>query len=254
MRAAVRTGLAALAALALALPAVAAEAPPPPDRDWSFEGVFGSFDPAAVQRGFQVYTEVCAACHGVKYLRFGNLRDVGLSESAVKAIAAEFEVEDGPDEYGDMYLRPARPSDPLPEPFPNEEAARSANNGALPPDLSVIVKARPHGADYIYAVLTGYDDAPEGVELTPGMSYNRYFPGRQIAMPPPLFDDMVEYTDGTPATVEQMSADVTHFLTWVSEPTLEARKRLGVKSILFLIVLTALFYATKRKVWARAGH
>ncbi len=243
------------AALVVALgfsqgPAAAAVGAKLPTRDWSFNGLFGTFDKAAMQRGFQVYQEVCAGCHGVKYLSFRNLGDLGLGEDDIKAIAAEFEVEDGPDAEGEMYFRPARPSDPLPLPYANDNAARASNNGALPPDLSLIAKARAGGPDYLYALLTGYkDEAPGGVELPDGMSYNVYFPNNLIAMPPPLFEDSVEYTDGTEASIEQMSADVSHFLMWAAEPTLEERKGMGLKVMIFLIVLTALLYASKRKVW-----
>ena len=249
MRGVAWVGLAAV--VALAAPAGAAETEKLPARGWSFEGVFGSYEQAALQRGFQVFTNVCAGCHGVKYLTFGNLQDIGLSESDVKAIAAEYEVEDGPNDEGEMFTRPARPADPIPRPFANDQAARAANNGALPPDLSLMTKARKGGADYLYAILIGYEEDPPGdVEIREGMSYNRYFPGKQIAMPPPLFDDAVEYTDGTGASVEQMAADVTEFLMWAAEPTLGARKRMGLKVMLFLIVLTALFYASKRKIWS----
>ena len=240
--------------LGLAAPAVAAEGKLPA-HGWSFDGVFGEFDTAALQRGFQVYAEVCAGCHGVKYLSFRSLGDIGLGEAEIKAIAAEYDIEDGPDDEGEMYTRPGRPSDHLPNPYPNDNAGRAANNGALPPDLSIIAKARAGGPDYLYALLTGYEDeAPEGFDLADGMSYNRYFRGNQIAMPPPLFEDGVEYADGTAASVEQMAEDVSHFLMWAAEPTLDVRKRIGLKTILFLIVLTALFYASKRKIWADVEH
>lgn len=226
-----------------------------PAHGWSFEGVFGDFDKAAMQRGFQVYQEVCAGCHAVKYLTFRTLDGLGLGEAEIKAIAAEYDIEDGPDDEGEMYTRPGRPADHLPNPYANDNEARAANNGALPPDLSLIAKARKGGADYLYALLTGYEDeAPEDFDLADGMSYNHYFVGNQIAMPPPLFEDGVEFADGTPASVAQMAEDVSHFLMWVAEPTLEMRKRIGLKTMLFLVVLTALFYATKRKVWASVKH
>jgi cytochrome c1 len=184
-------------------------------------------------------------------LYYRNLEALGYGEKAIQAIAAEHEVTDGPDEEGEMFERPARPSDRFVAPFPNPEAARAANNGALPPDLSLMTKARAGGPDYLFALLTGYEEEPpEGVEFVEGMYYNPYFPGRQIAMPPPLFDDAVEYADGTPATVEQMARDVVTFLSWAAEPEMEERKRLGIKVILFLVVLTGLFYAVKRKVWS----
>ena len=223
-------------------------------QNWSFDGVFGKFDKAALQRGFQVYQEVCAGCHGLEYIAFRNLTELGLNEDQVKAIAAEYEVEDGPDDEGEMFTRPAILSDILPSPFANDNAARASNNGALPPDLSLIAKARTGGPDYLHALLTGYVDAPADVTINEGMSYNPYFPGNQIAMPPPIDDDAVEYTDGTSATVDQMSLDVVQFLMWAAEPKLEIRKRMGIKVILFLLVLTALFYASKRKVWSRIDH
>ncbi len=225
-----------------------------PDHGWSFEGVFGEFDKPAIQRGFQVYQEVCAGCHGVKYLSFRNLAEVGFGEDAVKAIAAEYDIEDGPDDEGEMYDRPGLASDRIPGPFPNDNAARASNNGALPPDLSLMAKARKGGANYIYALMTGYDDEPDDMELADGMSYNHYFPGNQVAMSPPLFEDAVEYADGTEASVEQMAEDVTHFLMWAAEPNLEVRKRMGLKVMLFLLVLTALLYASKRMVWANVKH
>jgi len=217
---------------------------------WSHGGPFGTYDRAALQRGFQVYAEVCAACHGLRLIAFRNLTEIGLTEDEVKVIAADYTVEDGPDEEGEMFERDAKPSDYFPSPFPNDNAARAANGGALPPDLSLIVKARAGGENYIYSLLTGYGDAPDDVAMGEGMSYNPYFSGHQIAMAAPLDDDLVEYADGTPATVEQMAKDVTSFMAWAAEPTMEARKRMGIKVILFLLVLTGLLYAVKRKVWA----
>ena len=253
MRSVLGAAAAAIVFVGLGGPATASEGTYP-EQNWSFDGVFGNFDRAALQRGFQVYQEVCAGCHGVKYIAFRNLTEIGLSEDQVKAIAAEYEVEDGPDDDGEMFERPAILSDILPLPFANDNAARASNNGALPPDLSLIAKARTGGPDYLHALLVGYEDAPDDVMLNEGMSYNRYFRGNQIAMPPPLDEDAVEYTDGTPATVDQMASDVVNFLMWTAEPKLEVRKRMGIKVILFLLVLTALFYASKRKVWSRIDH
>src|SRR5216683_1971139 len=227
------------------------EAPAPPHQQWSFDGVFGTYDRAALQRGFQVYKEVCAACHPVKHLAFRDLAEIGYSEDAVKGIAAQVQVTDGPNDSGEMFQRPGRPSDPIPSPFANDQAARAANNGALPPDLSLITKAREGGADYVYAIPTGYKDAPAGFKMNPNMNYNQYFAGHQIAMPPPLSPDQVKYADGTPTTVPQMAHDVVTFLSWAAEPTLEQRHRIGFKVILFLIVATGVFYAAKRKVWSR---
>ncbi|MFC3229609.1 cytochrome c1 [Marinibaculum pumilum] len=244
-------GLAALAAAPLASgPAIAAgEVPEAPNVDWSFSGPFGTYDRAAMQRGFQVYKEVCASCHSLNYVAYRNLADLGFTEAEVKAIAAEYNVQDGPNDDGDMYDRPAQPSDRFVKPFPNPQAARAANGGALPPDLSLLVKARPDGADYTHGVLIGYREAPADFEVPVGQYYNEYFPGHRIAMPPPLSEGQVEYGDGTPATVEQMARDVTHFMTWAAEPKMEDRKRLGVKILIFVAIMTIVFYMAKRKVW-----
>ena len=221
-----------------------------PAREWSFNGMFGTFDRASLQRGLQVYQEVCAACHSLRLVAYRNLAAIGLSEDQVKAVAAEAEVTDGPNAEGEMYTRPARPSDRFASPFANENAARASNNGALPPDLSLMTKSRKGGADYLHALLTSYkEEAPAGFKLGEGMQYNVFFPGNQIAMAPPLDDDAVEYADGTKATTEQLATDVTTFLAWAAEPELEERKRMGVKVLLFLIVLTAMMYALKRQVW-----
>jgi ubiquinol-cytochrome c reductase cytochrome c1 subunit len=242
---------AAAALMSIAAPAGAAEGPEVAKQEWSFSGMFGTFDRGALQRGLQVYREVCANCHSLNMIAFRNLSALGLSPDEIQAIAESYEVQDGPNDEGDMFMRQARPSDFFVPPFPNEQAARAANNGALPPDLSLIVKARKGRADYIYGVLTGYEDEPPaGVELMDGMYYNKAFPGHQIAMPPPLAEDSVEYADGTKATLDQESHDVVTFLTWASQPEMEARKRLGIKVMLFLIVLTAMLYAVKRKIWS----
>ena len=241
---------AALLLLAFGTAAEAAEGTKPPAQHWSFSGMFGTFDRAAQQRGFQVYKEVCAACHAVNLLSYRHLRGIGYQEDDVKAIAAQAKVMDGPNDAGEMFERAGRPSDKFARPFPNENAARSANNGAYPVDLSLVVKARVGGANYIYALLTGYGTAPADVKIADGMSYNAYFPGRQIAMPPPLNADGVTYQDATKATIEQQARDVTTFLAWAAEPELEARKQMGLKVLLFLIVLTGILYAAKRKVWA----
>ncbi|MCA3377942.1 MAG: cytochrome c1 [Roseomonas sp.] len=238
-----------------AAPAHAAgEAIPIPDRKFSFDGIFGTYDRASAQRGFQVYKEVCAACHGLRLLSYRNLRDLGLTEAQVAAIASQFEIKDGPNDEGQMFERPGRPADRFRSPFPNDAAARAANNGALPPDLSVMTKARAGGADYLFALLTGYVDPPPGVTVMDGMHYNKYFPGNQIAMGPVLNPDQVEYADGTKATVEQMAHDVSTFLQWAAEPELEQRRALGVKIIIFLTILAGLTYAVKRKIWADVEH
>ena len=231
--------------------AMASEGPKLAAQNWSFGGIFGTFDRATLRRGVQVYNEVCASCHSLKLVAYRNLGDVGYSAEEVKAIAAEFEVTDGPNNDGDMFTRPALPADRFAAPFENDNAARAANNGALPPDLSVITKARKGGSDYIYALLSRYaEDPPAGFELSDGMYYNEVFPGHQIAMSPPLGEDAVEYADGTKATTAQMSKDVTTFLVWAAEPEMEERKRLGIKVMLFLLVLTGLLYALKRKIWS----
>lgn len=226
---------------------------------WSFSGPFGKYDPQQLQRGFQVYREVCSSCHSLDFVAFRNLADPGgphFTEEEVAALAAEYQITDGPDDMGDMFERPGRPSDYFPAPFANEQAARASNGGAYPPDLSLIAKARAGGPDYLVALLTGYRDPPAGFDLLEGMNYNEYFQGHQIAMPPPLAEGSITtngnnaYEDGTPATVPQMAADVAAFLMWAAEPHLETRKQTGVKVILFLLVMTGLLYAAKRKVWS----
>ncbi|MBC8445147.1 MAG: cytochrome c1, partial [Rhodospirillaceae bacterium] len=183
-------------------------------QEWSFNGVFGTFDRGALKRGYQIYAEVCVGCHSLDYVAYRNLQEIGLDEETVKGIAAEFEVQDGPNDDGEMFMRPARPSDRFVAPFANEKAARASNNGAFPPDLSLMVKARKGGPDYLYALLTRYhEEAPEGHEVAEGMSYNEVFPGNQIAMSPPLDDEAVEYEDGTPETLQQHAKDITTFLT-----------------------------------------
>ncbi len=209
-----------------AAPALGAESIEAPEREWSFHGLFGTFDRAALQRGFQVYQEVCSGCHSLRLIAFRNLEALGFDEDEIKAIAAEYSVEDGPDDEGEMFERPALPPDRIPPPFPNSKAAAASNNGAVPPDLSLMVKARDGGADYVHAFLTGYADPPDGVELLDIQNYNLYFPGNMTAMAPPLDEDAVEYADGTPATVEQMASDVVTFLAWTAEPTMEERKRI----------------------------
>ena len=246
--------LAATAALVFGAAGVARaqeEAPPPPHQEWSFQGVFGTYDQAALQRGFQVYKEVCSACHPLKHLYYRDLTAIGYTEDQVKGIAAQAQVTDGPNDQGEMYQRPAKPSDPIVGPFPNDQAARAANNGALPPDLSLIVKARDGGPDYVYSILTGFKQAPADFKMQPNMNYNEYFPGHQIAMPPPLTSDgQVTYADGTKATIPQMAHDVVTFLAWASEPNLDERHRMGAKVILFLVIAAAVFYAAKRRIWA----
>jgi len=224
--------------------------------NWSFEGVFGTFDRASLQRGYQVYQEVCSGCHSVKHLSYRNLSEKGGPEFSLeesKAIAAQFEITDGPNEDGEMFTRPARLSDKFASPFPNVKAAAAANDGAYPPDMSVLAKARKGGADYIYSLLMGYEEAPAGYELDDGVYYNKYMPGYKIKMAEPILDGIVEYADGTETTKAQISKDVTTFLVWAADPHLEARHRMGFKVFFFLIILLTLVYLSKQKVWSRFG-
>ncbi len=276
---------AAVLSLGLSVPqaAQAAGAIDVPDHDFSFDGIFGTFDRMQLQRGFQVYREVCSVCHGLRLISFRNLGDgpdsgnnsggLGYTQEQVKAFAAEYTIVDGPNDEGEMFERAGLPFDHYPSPFPNRQAAEFANGGAYPSDLSLMAKARKGGADYIYYLLTGYIDPPAGVDVG-ALHYNRYFPGTLtvdtgriddetgepilepvpgglIAMAQPLWEDSVVYQDGTPATVEQMAEDVSAFLMWTAEPMLEDRKRMGIKVLIFLVVLTALFYAIKRQVWSK---
>lgn len=244
--------VAGLFALALAGVPVAAqeEMPPLPKQQWSFEGPFGTYDRAAAQRGYQVYTEVCSRCHSMNLLHYGDLTGLGYTEDQVKALASQAQVTDGPNDQGEMFQRPGRPSDKFVAPFANEKAARAALNGALPPDLSVIVKARESGPDYVYDLLNGYKEPPAGFKMYENMQYDEYFPGHQIAMPPPLADDAVTYADGTKATLPEEAHDVVTFLAWASEPSMEDRKRTGAKVLIFLLVMTGALYLAKRRIWA----
>ena len=219
------------------------------NQNWPFHGFFGRFDQSSLQRGFKVYREVCAGCHGIKHVSYRDLNSIGLTKDEIKSLAAEYEIKDGPNDEGDMYMRFAKPSDKFVGPYSNDKEARLANNGAYPPDLSLIVKARAGGADYLYSLLNGYVDEPEEFELNDGMYYNLIYPGKQIAMPQPIYDDMFEYDDGTIASQDQIIRDVTSFLAWTAEPELEERKSMGVKVIFFLILITLMLYAVKRKVW-----
>lgn len=245
----------------------------PVEQDWSFAGPFGTYDKGQLQRGLKVYRESCAACHGLERVAFRTLEDLGYSEAQVSALAAEYEVQDGPDAAGDMFMRPAIPSDHFPSPFANAEAAAASNNGAAPPDLSLMAKARAvtrgfptfvfdiftqyaeGGPDYVYALLTGYEDAPEGVELQPGTYYNPHFiASSALSMPPPLADGQVTYEDGSPETLDQYARDITAFLMWAAEPHMEERKRMGFNVMIFLVLFGGLVYLTKRKVWSNVDH
>jgi ubiquinol-cytochrome c reductase cytochrome b/c1 subunit len=247
----------------------------PPRNKWSFAGGFGKYDPAQLQRGFKVYKEVCQVCHGLNLLSFRNLADPGgpgFSTAQATTIAADYKVQDGPNDQGEMFERPGRLADRFPAPWPNENAARARYNGAVPPDMSVLAKARSyergfpwfiidalpffqfqeHGVDYIVALMKGYkDQPPAGFTLPPGTTYNEYFPGHAIAMPPPLTDGRVEYTDGSPATLDQYSKDVAAFMMWAAEPHMMTRKRVGFQVMIFLLIFAGLMYFTKKRVWAR---
>lgn len=216
---------------------------------WPFEGIFGTFDRQAAQRGAQVYFEVCSACHSNHNLYYRNLKDIGFSEAKIKQLAQKYTVKDGPNAEGEMFDRPALPSDRFVSPYPNEEAARAANNGAYPVDLSLIIKARHDGPNYVFSLLSGYQEAPADIKLMPGLYYNPYFEGGQIAMPPPLTQGQVTFSDDTPATVEQMAKDVVVFLQWAAEPEMEHRKSMGLKVMIFLLVFTVFFYMAKKKIW-----
>ena len=243
--------------------------------EWTFAGIFGNYDNAQLQRGFQVYKEVCSSCHSMNYLYYRNLAEEGgpgFSVAEAKVIASEYMVLDGPDGYGEMFEREGKPSDKFVSPYANDNEARASNGGALPPDFSVLAKARSahrgfpwwfidlftgyqeQGADYIYSLLNGYVEAPDNFDLQSGMYYNQYYPGNQIAMSQPLYEDLVEYADGTEATVEQLAEDISSFMMWATEPKLEQRKKMGFKVTVFLLVLLGLLYYSKKKIWARIDH
>ncbi len=262
-----------------------------PTQRWTFSGVRGHFDREQLKRGFQVYKEVCSTCHGMRQLSFRNLVQKGgpeFPEDGVKTLAATYKINDVPNDQGKVVKRPARLSDRIPNPFDNEQQARSANNGALPPDLSLIARARgveaekpffmvpvhmfkdlfvsggyqEAGSDYLYALMMGYQDMPKGTKnpdgtdmrLSDGMYYNTVYPGHQIGMPSPLMDGSVKYGDGTPAKLENHARDVTAFLSWAADPKLEERKRMGLMVMLYLLITSALLYAAKRYVWAGEAH
>ena len=233
---------------------ISAETPKLLKTDWTFKGLFGKYDRASLQRGYQVYTEVCAACHSMQYLSYRNLAEPGgpeFTEDEAKFIAASFEVLDGPNSDGEMFTRPAKLSDKFVMPYDNVEAAKAANGGSYPPDMSVLAKARKGGADYIYSLLLGYDDPPADIKLDDGVYYNKFMYGNKIKMPIPLSDGLVEYSDGTEATEEQMAKDVTTFLMWSAEPHLETRHKTGFRVIVYLIILSILVYLTMKKIWSR---
>ncbi len=280
--AAVSSVSAILLALAIPTPILAAgKAPEISAQKWTFSGPFGHFDRAQLQRGYQVYKDVCAVCHSMNLVYFRNLVQAGgpqFPEKSVEALAATFKVLDGPNDQGEMFKRPAKLSDAFPPPFKNPQEARAANGGALPPDMSVIIKARgvhkdlpfylvpvkwlkeialgyeEGGADYIYALLTGYSKAPADMKIAVGMQYNAVFSGHQIAMPAPLSKGLVKYSDGSPQTTEQYAQDVAAFLAWAADPALEHRKGLGQQVLAYLLVLTILLFLAKRRVWSKIEH
>jgi len=220
-----------------------------PDHEWSFEGITGTFDKAALQRGFKVYREICSGCHSMRLLYYRDLIDIGFNEEEVKVIASDYTVVDGPNDEGEMFERDAKPSDHFVGPFANDQEARASNNGSLPPDLSVISKARVNGANHLYNLLLGYTEPPENFEVAEGMYYNKWMNGNQIAMAPPLDEGYVDYDDGTENTLPQLAEDLATFLVWSAEPELEARKKLGIKVILFFIIFGIVVYFTKRRLW-----
>jgi ubiquinol-cytochrome c reductase cytochrome b/c1 subunit len=273
------TGATLLAAVFGAAPAVAEghHEKKPEVHSWTFASFFGSYDKAQLRRGFKVYKEVCSTCHSIKMLAFRNLSQPGgpeFSEKEMADLAATYKVKDGPNDAGEYYDRPARPSDRFPPPFANEQAARAAMSGAYPPDMSVLAKARgygrdfptflldalpgfsyqEHGVDYIASLLKGYQDAPHDMKIPDGQYYNVYMSGNRIGMPPPLSDGAVTYDDGAPQTVDQYAKDVTAFMMWVAEPHLEARKHIGQGVLAFLLVFSLLLYFTKRKIWSNVAH
>ncbi|GGB04974.1 ribosomal protein P2 [Brucella endophytica] len=246
----------------------------PKQEDWSFAGPFGTYDKGQLQRGLKVYKEVCANCHSMSLVAFRSLTELGYTEDQVKAFAAEYEVQDGPNDSGEMFTRKGIPTDYFPSPFPNEQAAAASNNGAAPPDFSLIAKARAvergfptfifdiftqyaeGGPDYIHALLTGYGHTPpEGMQIPEGTHYNPYFiAGKSLAMPKPIEDGQVTYDDGAPQTVDQYSRDVSAFLMWAAEPHLEARKQTGFRVMVFLVLFAGMVYLVKRRVWANVPH
>lgn len=221
----------------------------PPDYPFNHKGFLGGFDASSIRRGYQVYTNVCATCHSMNLMAYRNLVDVCYTEDEVKEFCDEVEVMDGPNDEGEMFERPAKLSDHWVPPYKSEEEARYANNGAYPPDLSLMAKARMDKEDYIFALLLGYREPPAGVSVNPGMHYNPYFPGGQIAMPRQLMDGMLDYDDGTPATASQMAKDVSVFLAWAAEPTQDERKLMGLKWTACFIVAAGLTGYYKRFRW-----
>jgi ubiquinol-cytochrome c reductase cytochrome c1 subunit len=246
----------------------------PIEQNWSFAGPFGVYNKGQLQRGLKIYKEVCSACHSLKYVAFRNLEDLGYSEDQVKAFSAEYEVQDGPNSEGEMFTRKGKPSDYFPSPYANVEAAAAANNGAVPPDFSLIAKARAtergfpqflidpftgyaeNGPDYIYGLLTGYGQTPpKNMEIATGTHYNPHFMhGKALAMAQPISDGQVSYEDGKPEKLDQYARDVSAFLMWAAEPHMEARKKTGFSVMIFMLLFGILVYLTKRKVWSKVEH
>jgi len=221
-------------------------------QNWTFEGIFGRYDNSTLQRGLQIYQEVCSACHGMKRLRFRELKDLGFTNDQIKQYAKTFEILDGPNDLGEKFTRPGEPSDTFVSPYKNKEEAKATFGGSYPPDLSLLTKAMKNGPDYIYSLLTSYEESPSlDFELTDGLYYNPYYDGKVIAMPPPIYDNVIEYIDGTDANLHQLSYDIVNFLNWAAEPELQKRKSLGLKVLLFLIALTLLLYVTMKEIWLR---
>ncbi|XP_076246570.1 cytochrome c1 isoform X2 [Calliopsis andreniformis] len=225
-----------------------------PTYNWSFYGVFNALDHASMRRGWEVYKNVCSACHSLRYVAYRHLVNVTHTEDEAKAIAEEVEIQDGPDDKGNYFMRPGKLSDYVPSPYPNEEAARAANNGAYPPDLSFIINARHNGENYVFSLLTGYCDPPAGVSVGEGQYFNPYFPGGAIGMAQVIFDEVLEFEDGTPASASQVAKDITTFLMWTSNIEHDDRKKLTIKAIGVFGVLMALVYYTKRHKWTVVKH
>jgi ubiquinol-cytochrome c reductase cytochrome c1 subunit len=238
----------------MASPAMAQETDEMSHQKWSFNSIFGTYDLAAAQRGFSVYSQVCSNCHSMTLLHYRDLTGIGLEPDQIKAVAAAVTVPQGTDDQGNPKDGPATPANQFRSPFANDKAARAGNNGALPPDLSLIVNAREGGPDYIYSIITGFMPAPAGFKMQDGMYYNKMYPGHQIGMPQPLQDGTVEYTDGTKNSLDQEARDVVTFLSWAANPEMVERKQMGVRIVLFLVFMTGLTYAVKRKVWSDVHH
>lgn len=249
------TGIALAVCLTAGAVLSAGDVAKPKEMKWPFDGMTGHIDKQSAQRGYQVYQQVCAACHSLQLVSYRSLSELGFSEAEIKAIAAEKEVQELDEKgSGELVMRKARPSDKFVPPYANEDAARAANGGSYPPDLSLITKAREHGPDYVYSLMTGYTSPPADVTPVPNKYYNPYFPTHFISMPPPLTNDIVTYQDGTPATMDQMAHDVVVFLQWAAEPETTVRKQMGVKVLVFLFIMSVFFYFAKRRIWKDAGH